>query len=46
MDKFGCFLLIACFLIVLAYPPASAVVVPAFSLWWIVHYINKKSRDD
>ncbi|HEY1293611.1 MAG TPA: hypothetical protein VGJ60_11050 [Chloroflexota bacterium] len=39
----GCSLLILTFLIVLVYPPVSAIVVPLFTLIWIVHYVNRGS---
>jgi hypothetical protein len=39
----GCTLLILTFLIVLAYPPASAIVVPLFTLIWIIYYVNRSS---
>ena len=39
----GCTLLILTFLIVLVYPPASAIVVPLFTLVWIIYYVNRRS---
>jgi hypothetical protein len=40
----GCLLLLLTFVIVLIYPPASAVVVPLFTLIWIIHYLNRGDR--
>jgi hypothetical protein len=35
-------LLMLTFLIVVAYPPAAAVVVPLFSLIWIIAYLGRQ----
>jgi hypothetical protein len=38
----GRWLLVLTCVIVLIYPPAGAVVVPLFTLIWVVYYLNRE----
>ena len=42
--KLGCTLLLLTFVTVLLYPPAAAVVVPLFSLIWLLYWLSAQRR--